>query len=99
MGGVFLWGLLLFGVFLWLTHYDTNTLSHPSSTTPHNRDNILRTARVLVEDTKVLVASSSQQQQLQTAAKQAASTVSKLVDYVRDGAASLGADNSDSQVS
>ena len=62
------------------------------------RENILKTARMLVEDTKALVASSSQQQQLQTAAKQAASTVNKLADFVKDGAASLGANNSDSQV-
>nr|CAH7755545.1 unnamed protein product [Callosobruchus chinensis] len=55
-----------------------------------HRENILKTAKALVEDTKTLVAgAASSQEQLAAAAQNSVATI---------GAASLGADNPDSQV-
>ncbi|KRT81226.1 hypothetical protein AMK59_5662, partial [Oryctes borbonicus] len=64
-----------------------------------HRENILKTAKALVEDTKTLVAgAASSQEQLAVAAQNAVSTIVQLAEVVKFGAASLGADNPDSQV-
>ncbi|CAD5122867.1 DgyrCDS11268 [Dimorphilus gyrociliatus] len=62
------------------------------------RDAILRTARMLVDDTKLLVGSvGGEQQQLADAARAAVTTISKLADCVKRGAAALGADQPEAQ--
>ncbi|KAI4466980.1 huntingtin interacting protein 1 [Holotrichia oblita] len=64
-----------------------------------HRENILKTAKALVEDTKTLVAgAASSQEQLAVAAQNAVTTIVQLAEVVKFGAASLGADNPDSQV-
>lgn len=64
-----------------------------------HRENILKTAKALVEDTKTLVAgAASSQEQLATAAQSAVSTIIQLAEVVKYGAASLGSDNPESQV-
>ncbi|GLV39682.1 rhea [Carabus blaptoides fortunei] len=64
-----------------------------------HRENILKTAKALVEDTKTLVAgAASSQEQLAVAAQNAVTTIVQLAEVVKFGAASLGSDNPDSQV-
>lgn len=64
-----------------------------------HRENILKTAKALVEDTKTLVAgAASSQEQLAVAAQNAVSTITQLAEIVKYGAASLGSDNPESQV-
>ncbi|CAG2187707.1 TLN [Mytilus edulis] len=64
-----------------------------------HRENILKTAKALVEDTKTLVAgAASNQEQLAGAAQQAVKTITRLADVVKFGASSLGADQPEAQV-
>nr|XP_022902800.1 talin-2 isoform X2 [Onthophagus taurus] len=64
-----------------------------------HRENILKTAKALVEDTKTLVAgAAASQEKLAAAAQNAVSTIVQLAEVVKFGAASLGSDNPDSQV-
>jgi talin len=64
-----------------------------------HRENILKTAKALVEDTKTLVAgAASSQEQLAVAAQNSVSTIVQLAEVVKFGAASLGSDNTDSQI-
>ncbi|XP_021356551.1 talin-1-like isoform X2 [Mizuhopecten yessoensis] len=64
-----------------------------------HRENILKTAKALVEDTKTLVAgAASNQEQLAGAAQMAVKTITRLADVVKFGAASLGSDQPDAQV-
>ncbi|KAH9509677.1 Talin-2, partial [Bulinus truncatus] len=63
------------------------------------RENILKTAKALVEDTKTLVAgAASNQEQLAAAAQCAVKTITRLADVVKLGAASLGSDQPEAQV-
>ncbi|XP_057660933.1 talin-1 isoform X1 [Diorhabda carinulata] len=65
----------------------------------NHRENILKTAKALVEDTKTLVAgAASSQEQLAVAAQNSVATIVQLAEVVKFGAASLGSDNPDSQV-
>lgn len=64
-----------------------------------HRENIFKTAKALVEDTKTLVAgAASSQEQLAIAAQNAVITMVQLSDVVKLGAASLGSTNSEAQV-
>jgi len=64
-----------------------------------HRENILKTAKALVEDTKTLVAgAASSQEQLAVAAQNAVTTIVQLSDVVKAGAASLGSQNQEAQV-
>ncbi|KAL6422001.1 hypothetical protein ACFW04_010831 [Cataglyphis niger] len=64
-----------------------------------HRENILQTAKALVEDTKTLVAgAASSQEQLAVAAQNAVSTIVQLAEVVKYGAASLGSQNPEAQV-
>ncbi|XP_033725562.1 talin-1-like isoform X3 [Pecten maximus] len=64
-----------------------------------HRENILKTAKALVEDTKTLVAgAASNQEQLAGAAQMAVKTITRLADVVKFGAASLGSEQPDAQV-
>ena len=64
-----------------------------------HRENILKTAKALVEDTKTLVAgAASSQEQLAVAAQNAVATIVQLSDVVKLGAASLGSNNPEAQV-
>lgn len=64
-----------------------------------HRENILKTAKALVEDTKTLVAgAAAPQEQLAIATQSAVSTITQLAEVVKYGAASLGSDNPESQV-
>ncbi|XP_063985728.1 talin-2 isoform X1 [Diachasmimorpha longicaudata] len=64
-----------------------------------HRENILKTAKALVEDTKTLVAgAASSQEQLAVAAQNAVSTIVQLAEVVKYGAASLGTQNAEAQV-
>ncbi|XP_054725014.1 talin-1-like isoform X2 [Uloborus diversus] len=72
---------------------------HESETFSDHRDNILKTAKALVEDTKTLVAgAASSQEQLAVAAQNAVTTIIQLAEVVKLGAASLGANNQEAQV-
>jgi talin len=64
-----------------------------------HRENILKTAKALVEDTKTLVAgAASNQEQLAGAAQSAVMTITRLADCVKHGAASLSSDQPEAQV-
>ena len=64
------------------------------------RENILKTAKSLVEDTKTLVAGAeSSQDMLASAAQSAMMTIIQLADCVKHGAASLGTKQPEAQVS
>ena len=64
-----------------------------------HRENILKTAKALVEDTKTLVAgAASSQEQLAVAAQNAVTTILQLSEVVKSGAASLGSPNREAQV-
>ncbi|XP_025081470.1 talin-1-like isoform X4 [Pomacea canaliculata] len=63
------------------------------------RENILKTAKALVEDTKMLVAgAASNQEQLAAAAQAAVKTITRLADVVKLGAGALGSDQPEAQV-
>lgn len=63
------------------------------------RENILKTAKALVEDTKLLVAgAASSQERLAQAAQSSAKTITHLTDVVKLGAASMGSDDPETQV-
>ncbi|XP_074468145.1 talin-2 isoform X2 [Sebastes fasciatus] len=64
-----------------------------------HRENILKTAKALVEDTKMLVSgAASGQDRLAQAAHSSAKTITQLTDVVKLGAASIGADDPETQV-
>uniref|UniRef100_A0A667YL64 Talin 1 n=1 Tax=Myripristis murdjan TaxID=586833 RepID=A0A667YL64_9TELE len=64
-----------------------------------HRENILKTAKALVEDTKLLVSGAgASQEKLAQAAQSSVSTITKLADVVKLGAASLGAEDPETQV-
>ncbi|XP_065332613.1 talin-2 isoform X2 [Cloeon dipterum] len=64
-----------------------------------HREQILKTAKALVEDTKTLVAgAASSQEQLAVAAQNAVTTIVQLAEVVKHGAASLGSNNPEAQV-
>merc|ERR1719370_2621331 len=64
-----------------------------------HRENILKTAKALVEDTKTLVAgAASSQEQLAVAAQNAVTTIVGLSEVIKNGAASLGSQNQEAQV-
>uniref|UniRef100_A0AAR2JJ00 Talin 1 n=1 Tax=Pygocentrus nattereri TaxID=42514 RepID=A0AAR2JJ00_PYGNA len=64
-----------------------------------HRENILKTAKVLVEDTKLLVSGAgASQEKLAQAAQSSVSTITKLADVVKLGAASLGSEDPETQV-
>ncbi|XP_040059082.2 talin-2 [Gasterosteus aculeatus] len=64
-----------------------------------HRENILKTAKALVEDTKMLVSgAASGQDRLAQAAQSSAKTITQLTDVVKLGAASIGADDPETQV-
>ncbi|ELW70306.1 Talin-1 [Tupaia chinensis] len=64
-----------------------------------HREGILKTAKVLVEDTKVLVQNAAgSQEKLAQAAQSSVSTITRLADVVKLGAASLGAEDPETQV-
>ncbi|CAJ0563615.1 unnamed protein product, partial [Mesorhabditis spiculigera] len=72
----------------------TDTLSFAQ-----HRDQILKTAKALVEDTKALVAgAASNQEQLAVAAQNAVRTIVSLSDAVKNGAVALNNTNSETQV-
>ncbi|CAB1339185.1 unnamed protein product [Coregonus sp. 'balchen'] len=61
--------------------------------------NILKTAKALVEDTKMLVSgAASGQDKLAQAAQSSAKTITQLTEVVKLGAASIGSDDSETQV-
>ena len=63
------------------------------------RENILKTAKALVEDTKLLVSgAASSQDRLAQAAQSSANTITQLAEVVKLGAASLGSDDPETQV-
>ncbi|XP_036442190.1 talin-2a isoform X4 [Colossoma macropomum] len=64
-----------------------------------HRENILKTAKALVEDTKNLVSgAASGQEKLARAAQSSAKTITQLTDVVKLGAASIGPDDPETQV-
>ncbi|KAK2823577.1 hypothetical protein Q7C36_020177 [Tachysurus vachellii] len=64
-----------------------------------HRENILKTAKVLVEDTKLLVSGAgASQEKLAQAAQSSVNTITKLADVVKLGAASLGSEDPETQV-
>lgn len=66
---------------------------------PSLRENILKTAKSLVEDTKMLVSgAASSQDKLSQAAQSSAKTITQLTDVVKLGAASIGSDDPETQV-
>lgn len=66
---------------------------------PPPRENILKTAKALVEDTKMLVSgAASSQDRLAQAAQSSAKTITQLTDVVKLGAASIGSDDPETQV-
>lgn len=68
-------------------------------TFPCYRECILKTAKALVEDTKLLVSGAgASQEKLAQAAQSSVSTITKLADVVKLGAASLGSEDPETQV-
>lgn len=66
---------------------------------PVFREYILKTAKALVEDTKLLVSGAgSSQEKLAQAAQSSVTTITKLADVVKLGAASLGNEDPETQV-
>ncbi|CAG4949257.1 unnamed protein product [Parnassius apollo] len=65
----------------------------------NHRENILKTAKTLVEDTKTLVGGAAgTQEQLASAAQSAVRTIVQLCEVVKQGAMSLGAGSAEPQV-
>lgn len=59
----------------------------------------MKTAKALVEDTKMLVSgAASGQEKLAQAAQSSAKTITQLTDVVKLGAASIGSDDPETQV-
>uniref|UniRef100_A0A4W5KEM5 Talin 1 n=1 Tax=Hucho hucho TaxID=62062 RepID=A0A4W5KEM5_9TELE len=70
-----------------------------SETFADHREHILKTAKALVEDTKLLVSGAgASQERLAQAAQSSVTTITKLADVVKLGAASLGAEDPETQV-
>ncbi|XP_078077806.1 talin-1 isoform X1 [Mustelus asterias] len=64
-----------------------------------HRENILKTAKALVEDTKLLVSgAAASQEKLAHAAQSSVVTITRLAEVVKLGAASLGSDDPETQV-
>ncbi|KAM3910355.1 LOW QUALITY PROTEIN: talin-1-like [Leptodactylus fuscus] len=64
-----------------------------------HREGILKTAKALVEDTKVLVQNAtSSQEKLAQAAQSSVTTITRLAENVKLGAASLGSEDPETQV-
>uniref|UniRef100_A0A6Q2X2P9 Talin 2a n=1 Tax=Esox lucius TaxID=8010 RepID=A0A6Q2X2P9_ESOLU len=64
-----------------------------------HRESILKTAKALVEDTKLLVSgAASSQDRLAQAAQSSAKTITMLTDVVKLGATSMGSDDPETQV-
>lgn len=64
------------------------------------KEDILKTARDLVEDTKTLVVGAQgSQEQLATSAQKVLSSMTKLADKVKLGATALGSEDNGAQVS
>ncbi|XP_013858220.1 talin-1 isoform X2 [Austrofundulus limnaeus] len=64
-----------------------------------HRECILKTAKALVEDTKLLVSGAgASQEKLAQAAQSSVSTITKLAEVVKQGAASLGSEDPETQV-
>ncbi|XP_075064461.1 talin-2 isoform X1 [Mixophyes fleayi] len=64
-----------------------------------HRENILKTAKALVEDTKLLVSgAASSQEKLAQAAQSSANTITQLAEVVKLGAASLGSADPETQL-
>uniref|UniRef100_A0A3P8UPJ2 Talin 2 n=1 Tax=Cynoglossus semilaevis TaxID=244447 RepID=A0A3P8UPJ2_CYNSE len=64
-----------------------------------HRESILKTAKALVEDTKLLVAgAASSQDKLAQAAQSSAKTITQLSDVVKLGATSMGSEDPETQV-
>ncbi|XP_039615508.1 talin-1 isoform X2 [Polypterus senegalus] len=64
-----------------------------------HRENILKTAKALVEDTKLLVSgAAASQEKLAQAAQSSVTTITKLAEVVKLGAASLGSEDPETQV-
>lgn len=64
-----------------------------------HKDQILKTAKALVEDTKTLVAgAASSQEALAVAAQNAVTTITQLTEAVKLGAATLSSNNSQAQI-
>lgn len=70
-----------------------------SCNVPSLRESILKTAKALVEDTKLLVAgAASSQEKLAQAAHSSAKTITQLTEVVKLGATSMGSDDPETQV-
>lgn len=66
---------------------------------PFFRECILKTAKALVEDTKLLVSGAgASQERLAQAAQSSVTTITKLAEVVKQGAASLGSEDPETQV-
>lgn len=66
---------------------------------PSLRESILKTAKTLVEDTKLLVAgAASSQEKLAQAAQSSAKTITQLTEVVKLGATSMGSEGPETQV-
>lgn len=66
---------------------------------PPPRESILKTAKALVEDTKLLVAgAASSQDKLAQAAHSSAKTITQLTEVVKLGATSMGSEGPETQV-
>lgn len=64
-----------------------------------HRESILKTAKALVEDTKLLVAgAASSQEKLAQAAHSSAKTITQLTEVVKLGATSMGSEGPETQV-
>ncbi|XP_074533132.1 talin-2 isoform X3 [Halichoeres trimaculatus] len=64
-----------------------------------HRESILKTAKTLVEDTKLLVAgAASSQEKLAQAAQSSAKTITQLTEVVKLGATSMGSEDPETQV-
>uniref|UniRef100_A0A4W5P373 Talin 2 n=1 Tax=Hucho hucho TaxID=62062 RepID=A0A4W5P373_9TELE len=73
--------------------------SENEETFADHRESILKTAKALVEDTKLLVSgAASSQDRLAQAAQSSAKTITMLTDVVKLGATSMGSDDPETQV-
>ncbi|CAD5205405.1 unnamed protein product [Bursaphelenchus okinawaensis] len=75
------------------------TPQHQPQSAKEHRDNIVRTAKALIEDTKALVTgAASNQEQLAVAAQNSVRTIMQLTEAVRRGASVLSKDSQESRV-
>lgn len=82
-----------------MSNIDSNTVLRVFLCVLLLRENILKTAKALVEDTKLLVAgAASSQEKLAQAAQSSAKTITQLTDVVKLGAASMGSEDPETQV-